>query len=140
MAQCKIGPSFGAPGLLILDAWVLPRSWVKPILGYEIKVSRSDFLQDKKWRGYLDWCHKFAFVVPWGMVKKEEVPEEAGLMWTTQNGRGLRWVKHAPNRRVEIPSEIFHYVLMWRAKFDGSIPAREIEPSQLSLFEEVQEA
>ncbi len=135
IAQCKTGQSWGL-GLQILDAWVLPRSWVKPVWGYEIKVSRSDFKRDDKWRVYLEYCHRFAFVVPHGMIVKEEIPDEAGLLWTSKDGKRLRWVKYAPTRDVQIPTSIFHYVLIWRAAFDGSAPPIETEPAQLPLSAE----
>ena len=112
--QCKTGPSYGAK-VLILDAWVVPHSWVKPIICYEIKVSRSDFLRDAKWRDYLPYCHQFSFVVPYQMVTREEVPAEAGLSWVSKNGKAIRCVKRAPIRRdAEIPYWIFQYAMMWR--------------------------
>lgn len=50
---------------------------------YEIKVSRSDFLQDvrtEKYKKYLGYAHKFYYAVPYGLVEKEEVPKELGLI------------------------------------------------------------
>jgi hypothetical protein len=71
---------------------------------YEIKISRSDFQSDirsGKWRGYLNHCHRFYFAVPSGIVKKEEVPEEAGLIVRGETG----WItlKAALSRDIEIP-------------------------------------
>jgi len=44
VTECKNGPS--NRGYLRLDAWVMARSWARPkVTGYEVKVSRSDFLQ-----------------------------------------------------------------------------------------------
>jgi hypothetical protein len=71
---------------------------------YEVKVSRSDFLSDirsGKWRGYLDHCHRFYFAVPSGMVKKEEMPEEAGLI--VRGEKGWQTQKAAVCRDIEIP-------------------------------------
>ena len=46
--ECKDGPTWGASHLR-LDAWALTRSWASPCsYGYEIKVSRSDWMQDDK--------------------------------------------------------------------------------------------
>lgn len=56
---------------------------------YEIKISRSDFLSDirtEKWKGYLEHCNRFYFAVPSGMVKKEEIPEPAGLIVRGETG------------------------------------------------------
>jgi hypothetical protein len=71
---------------------------------YEVKISRSDFQSDirsEKWRGYLDHCHRFYFAVPAGMVNKQEVPPEAGLIVRGETG----WVtqKAAKPRDTEIP-------------------------------------
>jgi len=112
--HCKTGSTYMSPGP-ILDAWVMPYSWTRPIIGYEVKVSRSDFHRDQKWRAYLRYCNLFFFVTPWELIRADEVPEEAGLIWVTKTGAGLRYKKHAlPNWHHAIPQTIFQYVLMWR--------------------------
>jgi hypothetical protein len=71
---------------------------------YEAKISRSDFQSDirsGKWRGYLDHCHRFYFAVPAGMVKKEEIPDEAGLI--VRGKTGWKTLKPAKLRDIEIP-------------------------------------
>ena len=114
--HCKIGPSYGyGNGQLILDAWVMPFSWVKPIKAYEVKVTRSDFRRDHKWRAYLFYCNLFYFVTPWGLLDKREIPEPAGLIYITKTGAGIRYIKKPqPMWRNEISSSVFQYVLMWR--------------------------
>lgn len=68
-------------GLLKFDGLAITKSYTKPnIIGYEIKVSRNDFLQDNKWHLYLQYCNEFYFVVPKGLVKKEELPDHVGLI------------------------------------------------------------
>ncbi len=112
--HCKVGPSYGN-GQLILDAWVMPFSWTKPIKAYEIKVNKSDFRRDHKWRSYLFYCNLFYFVVPWGLIEKQEVPEPAGLIYITKTGSGIRYIKRPePMWHNDIPRGIFQYVLMWR--------------------------
>lgn len=122
--HCKVGPSWYATGLSILDAWVMPLSWTRPIIGYEVKVSRSDFKRDRKWWGYLQYTNVFYFVTPWGLLEAKEIPEEAGLIWLTKTGSGIRYMKKAPARWWhQIPQGIFQYVLMWRrdmGKVDGT--------------------
>ena len=125
--HCKTGPSYGFsnhcvcgrkyPSFgFILDAWVMPYSWTKPIIGYEVKVSRNDFRRDRKWMGYLQYCNLFYFVCPWGLIGLGQVPEEAGLIYLTKTGVGIRYMKRAPSRWWHtIPQGIFQYVLMWRA-------------------------
>jgi hypothetical protein len=112
--HCKTGPW---EGRAILDAWVMPKSWVKPIIGYEVKISRSDFQRDQKWMNYLEYCNLFFFVTPWGLIDPKEVPEEAGLIWTTKTGQGIRYKKCAQSRWWHgIPQSVFMYVLMWRSE------------------------
>ena len=126
---CKTDSSYGFGGRLFqLDAWVLRRSWVAwaldkygvPVnkgatIGYEIKISRSDFTGDKKWRFYLDFCHRFFFVCPNGLIQPGELPREAGLLWTTKNGNRLRMVKDAPVRAIKYPVGPLLYALIVRS-------------------------
>ena len=114
--QCKTGGTWlGTPH--ILDGWVMPRSWTKPIIGYEIKISRSDYRRDKKWAIYMEYCHVFYFVVPYGLIEPREVPDPAGLRYVSKTGQSIRTVKKAEFRwRQRIPMSIAQYVLMWRAK------------------------
>lgn len=47
ITECKNGPT--GTGLLQLDGVVIYKSWEHPrIVGYEIKISRSDFQRDNK--------------------------------------------------------------------------------------------
>ena len=113
--HCKTGPTWYASECPVLDAWVMSRSWTKPIIGYEVKISRSDFKRDRKWTSYLEFCNLFFFVTPWGLIQPEEVPEEAGLIWTTKTGQGIRYKKPAQSRWWhQIPQSLFMYLLMWR--------------------------
>lgn len=118
--ECKDGPSYGRGemGLVRMDAWVMPRSWSKPwCTAYEVKVSRSDFLNDDKWTAYLELCHYFYFVCPWGLIQPDEVGTEVGLRWVTQTGSRVITKKKAPLRRdVIIPETLWRYVLMCRAR------------------------
>jgi len=76
---------------------------------YEVKVSRGDFKADFKKAPELfekhklgstkhdrvktgeRLCNRFYFVVPQGLVKPEEVPEYAGLIYYTKAGR-IEWM------------------------------------------------
>lgn len=73
ITECKTCSTYfpDPQGLLIFDGLAITKSYTKPnIIGYEIKVSRSDFLQDNKWHLYLQYCNEFFFVVPKGLVKR----------------------------------------------------------------------
>lgn len=61
--------------------------WDRETRGYEIKVSRADFLADKKWQSYLPYCSWFYFIAPEGIIKPEELPDGVGLMEITVEDR-----------------------------------------------------
>lgn len=114
--ECKDGGTWNGTHRR-LDAWAMPCSWSQwTTYGYEIKVSRSDFLKDNKWRGYLDLCHNFYFVCPWGMIDPSELPNEAGLLYATKNFSRLYTKKKAPPRDVQIPESLYAYILMSRVR------------------------
>lgn len=73
-----------------VDVAAAKPSWTSfNVTGYEIKVSRSDFLSDVrsgKFRRYLDFFHRFYFATPAGMMKKDEVPQGMGLIVRSENG------------------------------------------------------
>ncbi|AXQ92683.1 MmcB family DNA repair protein [Cereibacter azotoformans] len=47
----------------------------------ECKSSRADFLSDRKWQGYLDWCDRFFFAVDQAFPL-DLLPGDAGLILT----------------------------------------------------------
>lgn len=113
--EVKTGPSYGE-GLGIIDAWAMKKSWAHPqITGYEIKISRQDFLKDDKWRKYLDYCNVFYFVCPKDIIKPGELPDGIGLMNVS---KGLRIVRKAAYRDIKIHENIFRYILMNKIESD----------------------
>jgi hypothetical protein len=54
------------------------------LLAVEIKVSLADLRGDRKWPGYLDYCERFYFAVPFALA--EHVPAEAGLIVADRYG------------------------------------------------------
>lgn len=116
--EVKDGPTHGAHHLR-LDGFAIAKSWVNPCFyGYEIKVSKSDFNQDAKWHGYLQYCHRFYFVTPKGLVDKKEVADPAGLIHYNEEKNTLRIVKHANHRVVEPDPLLLMYLIMNGAKTD----------------------
>lgn len=117
--ECKDGPTQSVSEYLRMDAWVMNRSWAHPCYtAYEIKCTRSDFLSDKKWRGYLPYCNEFYFVAPKGIIEPTELPPEAGLLVMLGGAEGKKLVckKKAAWRDVEVPESLFRYVLMCRVQ------------------------
>lgn len=115
--QCKDGPT--QSGLAQLDAWVMKKSWSHEcMIGYEIKVSRQDFLHDNKWTKYLAMCNELVFICPWDVIHINEVPADCGLMWVSKSGTMVITKKKAPYRKIEEPIDLFKYLLMARTKID----------------------
>lgn len=114
--ECKDGPTQGVRTFAQMDAWVMPRSWSHPHLtGYEIKVSRSDFIGDEKWRKYLPCCNYLYFVAPPGVILAGELAPELGYYEVSKTGGRLFLRKKAQYRQIEEPASLFRYVLMSRA-------------------------
>lgn len=111
LMECKTGPSYSGP-CPRLDAWAMNKSWAHHCCtGYEVKVSRSDFMNDEKTNEYLPFCHELYFVCPWSLIDPSEVPEYAGLMWASPNSSMVVRKKKAP-KRLEVDSMIYVYVLI----------------------------
>jgi len=120
VSECKDGRSYGRSHAR-LDAWAMKRSWAHPVTwGYEIKVSRQDFLGDEKWTGYLEMCSDFSFVAPAGIIEPAELPPEVGLLTPSKNCRRLFTRKKAQRRTVEIPESLYRYILMSRTRIVSS--------------------
>ncbi len=114
ISECKVGSTYDG-GCPRMDFWVAHKTWGTPTCtGFEVKVARSDFLKDNKWQSYLPYCQAFYFVSPAKVIHAEEVPAEAGLLWTSTNGTCLFTKKKAPTRRIQVNPDVYHYVLMHR--------------------------
>lgn len=74
---------------------------------YEVKVQRSDFLQDVKkgkYKKYLPHCNRLYFAILEGVARKDEIPEDVGLI--VKNQKGWHTIKAAKKREVEHTKEI----------------------------------
>jgi len=118
--ECKDGSTwFGSH--FRLDAWVMNRSWTKlKFTGYEIKVSRSDFLKDDKHQEYMKLCNEFYFVTPKGICTVDEIPPEAGLLEIASTGNRLFTRKKAMFRQIDFPASLFTYIVMFRTKIKNN--------------------
>ncbi|MFZ5815333.1 MAG: MmcB family DNA repair protein [Bacillota bacterium] len=116
ITEVKTGPTMYAErgSLQKIDALAIKPSWANPCFtAYEVKVSRSDFLADDKWSNYLNYCHRFYWACPSGLIKPEEVADECGLVWVNEDG-DLSVRKAALYRNIEIPWEMLYYILISR--------------------------
>jgi len=121
VTECHTGEA--RRGMLSFDAWVMRRSYSTPaMIGYEIKVDRSDFMQDKKWPGYLAFCNEFNFVCPQGLIHPEELNNDVGLLWVTKKGDSLRQKKKARWREIDERdvNAVLKYITITRADIKDS--------------------
>jgi hypothetical protein len=87
-------------GLVHIDALALNCYWSEKYrrVGYEVKVSRGDFLgelkQPEKTRRSATCCSHFFFAVPSGLVKPTEIPDPYGLITVGPKG-GARIAKRS---------------------------------------------
>jgi hypothetical protein len=145
-AEVKNGPTqMVAKGeLLIIDGLAIAKSWTKPMFtGYEIKVSRSDFLRDAKWHLYAEYCHRLVLACPKGMIQANELPDFAGLVWYNPDTKTLTTKKRPVTRYIDINQNMLYYIIMsklepdrhpyfksrteqWQAWLDGKLENRDL--------------
>jgi hypothetical protein len=114
--ECKNGPTHYTEHRR-LDAWAMDRSWAHPCFtGYEIKISRSDWLKDQKVTDYLALCNRLWIVAPVGILQPEELPEGVGWLAPASTGSMLLTKRKAVHREIDPPVSLLLYVLMCRAK------------------------
>lgn len=121
ITECKTCSTYfpDPQGLLKFDGLAVRKSYTKPcITGYEIKVSRGDFLQDNKWHLYLQYCNEFYFVVPAGLITKDEIPENVGLIYYYPETDHLRTKRKALYRDIEEPVGVYKYIIFSRLDQD----------------------
>lgn len=112
ITECKTGSSY--QGCTRMDMVVVKKTWSPvSVLGIEVKVSRSDFLADKKWTDYLQYCTEFYFACPAGLIQPNEITSDVGLIWMTQNRATVK-VKPNPTDYRNMKPDALLYILMWR--------------------------
>ena len=117
ITECKTGPT--VTGLLQFDAIAIYKSWSHPrIVGYEVKVSRGDFLRDSKYSLYLPYCHEFYFVTQNGLIDRAELANDIGLIYYNPETQALVTKKRAVHRKVEISGNMLMYIIMNRLDSD----------------------
>ena len=78
----------------------------------ECKSSRADFLSDRKWQGYLEWCDRFFWAVDTDFPQAL-LPEGAGVILADAYGAEIATMapehRLAPARRKKITSLFAHH-------------------------------
>lgn len=128
--ECKNGPTQQGSHRR-LDAWVLLRTW-SPVttIGYEVKVSRSDWRRDEKLTEYAGLCHLLYIVAPKGVVPIEEVPASWGLMEVCGPTDRIVTRRRAERREISLPESLMVYVLMCRTQIKAEHPYDPAERNQ----------
>jgi hypothetical protein len=123
ITRCKNGPSWFSGGMRQFDGVAIKKSWVNPcIIVYEVKCSRSDFMKDEKWPDYLQYCHKFMFVCPAQVIKKEDIDASlgVGLMWVKEKDGvcTTRTIVKPRYRAIDISTDFLMYIIMNKLDVD----------------------
>lgn len=79
---CVVVPEFTFQERRIDAALIDTRQ--RRVRGFEVKVSRSDFLSDEKWQLYTAFTSDLSIACPAGLIQPEEVPDPFGLLWCTK--------------------------------------------------------
>lgn len=124
--------------VVIMGAW---RSTNHKIQGFEVKISRSDWLNEVKKPTKNDaikqYCDHFWLVITdEKMVKEGELPDDWGMM--VVSGNGLKVVKKAPQLTPKPPSLGF-MAMMMRSNQCDTIPL-DVHADQLKDLERKYEA
>lgn len=101
--------------------------------GFEIKVSRTDFLNEMKdpakSQAIFRYCHRWSLATPPGLVKIDELPPNWGLV--TWDGCVLRTVRQAPLLTPEPLSAGFVAAIVRRAgEADSALIAAAVEKAR----------
>jgi len=121
LTEVKSGPTqLDMPGgLKILDGLAVRKSWTNPCFtGYEVKISRSDFLRDAKFYTYEELCNCLYIVCPKGMIERTELPESVGLMYYDPEKKTIATKKKAIFRKIEYSPEMLLYIIFSRLDSD----------------------
>lgn len=103
----------------ILDGLAIRKSWTNPcITGYEVKISRGDFLRDAKFYTYTELCNCLYIVCPKGMIDRAELPESVGLMYYDPEKKTITTRKKAIFRKIEYSPDLLLYIIYSRLDSD----------------------
>lgn len=100
-----------------MDVVALEHTWKPPCVKVaEVKVSRRDFLQDRKWPEYLRFANEFYWACPTGLISRDEIDERAGLIVVNPSSRKATVLKRPPynDTNAEAAFGALYYLLTWR--------------------------
>ena len=130
-----IGSRWLQGGCPVPDVLTAQKSYTKPMLtAYEVKASRADFQSDMrsgKWLKYREVTSRVLFAVPRGLVKRDEVPIEAGII--VYNPEKQSWAVHRAGRLAQVDLAAFEWQsLLFAQTWEGE-GTRDLRYRRLGL-------
>ena len=146
----KVKNFISQPKYIMNNLYVFHHGWESDYLAFtksdyiyeiEVKISRSDFKNDKKKvrkhqvlegtyipKGQSEKVYKphyFYYAVPKGLITVDEVPEYAGLIYVTEYGFPYEVVKKAPQlhkekytaQELNLLDKFYYNMVSWKDKF-----------------------
>jgi len=86
------------------DIWLVNRDGQIVII--EVKSSRADFISDKKWHIYRQFCDMMYFAIDGSYINRDELPAGIGLMKLDESERGFYFDKKAKTKKFDLTPEI----------------------------------
>ena len=120
LTEVKTGPTWTAAvgQLHRIDGIAIKRSWTQPLItGYEVKISRQDWVRDEKWHAVLPDCHMFYLACTPDLIHPEELPAEVGLIWVSAGGR-VSVKRKAVRRDVGLSPLLLYHIVISRTEPD----------------------
>lgn len=102
---------------------------------YEVKVSRSDLLQDiasEKYKKYLTHCHRFYYACIDSIYEDVTLPEGVGLI--VKKETGWHTIKAAKPRELNIDQHVLLSMLFYKQRQDPNV-RRRLELASLKPYE-----
>ena len=105
------------------------------VRGFEVKVTRSDFLHDTKWTDYAEFCSTLAIVCPEGLIDPSEVGDPFGVLYMTPTT--TRWAKRAKEMQTRTSlAWLYTYVGVIEREFPRLVFELETVRRELSVARE----
>ena len=117
-------------GNLRIDSLIIEtrKRWIR---GFEIKVSREDWVADHKWQLYSEFCSSLSIACPVGLIKPDEVSKPFGLLYVIENGEGYYGHKWAKRPKRFQNREALAWMWTYLRVLEAEMPRLQLENSRL---------
>lgn len=111
--EARSGTGYSALNMRSFDFLAISSKAGNEVIGYEVKASRADFLNDlkdpEKQKSLRCFARRFYYVAPKGIIKPEELPAWAGLYELSYSEAQKNWYL---TKSIEAP-EIHNFPPTW---------------------------